>query len=264
MAAIGLIALAASVYLDLRARDPQVQEPAHARDPDGRARQQRRRDRRAGAARGRDRRVRAGGLVEGASTARDARLTGLTRVEKALLVVGRALTVLAGITRYATGVSRVLAFVLATLALAGMAWIVVVRHRAGRSAARRRRPPGCHAVDARQPARVLRGDLRAPGRPAGRRRDRDPRLDPRQRSARARAGDRRRRAARRKRDGDHALQPEAAQRHRHAAAGRVVHHRADRAATLGAAIPPATTPRRSRSSAPWRSSSCTPRGCAST
>jgi len=37
-----------------------------------------------------------------------------------------ALTVLAGITRYASGVSRVVAFVLATLALAGLAWIVAM------------------------------------------------------------------------------------------------------------------------------------------
>jgi Ca2+:H+ antiporter len=35
-------------------------------------------------------------------------------------------TALAGITRYAEGVSRVVAFVLATLALAGMAWIVAI------------------------------------------------------------------------------------------------------------------------------------------
>jgi len=35
-------------------------------------------------------------------------------------------TVLAGVTRYATGVSRIVAFVFATLALAGMAWIVAL------------------------------------------------------------------------------------------------------------------------------------------
>ena len=37
-----------------------------------------------------------------------------------------ALIVLAGVTRYATGVSRIVAFVFATLALAGMAWVVSV------------------------------------------------------------------------------------------------------------------------------------------
>ena len=35
-----------------------------------------------------------------------------------------ALVVLAGVTRYATGVSRIVAFVFATLALAGVAWVV--------------------------------------------------------------------------------------------------------------------------------------------
>ena len=37
-----------------------------------------------------------------------------------------ALTALAGVTRYAHGVSRIIAFVLATLALAGLAWIVAL------------------------------------------------------------------------------------------------------------------------------------------
>ena len=41
-----------------------------------------------------------------------------------LLVAVAALTVAAGIARYAHGVSQVLAFVLATLSLAGLAWIV--------------------------------------------------------------------------------------------------------------------------------------------
>jgi Ca2+:H+ antiporter len=43
-----------------------------------------------------------------------------------LLVAVTIVTVLAGVTRYAHGVSRVIAFVLATLALAGMAWIVAL------------------------------------------------------------------------------------------------------------------------------------------
>jgi Ca2+:H+ antiporter len=53
-----------------------------------------------------------------------------------LLGVVVALIVLAGVTRYATGVSRIVAFVFATLALAGVAWVVSVSieqvgHRAG-------------------------------------------------------------------------------------------------------------------------------------
>ena len=56
--------------------------------------------------------------------ARDAALTGFTRIEKVLLGAVVALTVLAGVARYAHSVSRVIAFVLAMLALAGLAWIV--------------------------------------------------------------------------------------------------------------------------------------------
>jgi Ca2+:H+ antiporter len=58
--------------------------------------------------------------------ARDARLTGLTRTEITILCALVAVTALAGITRYAHGVSRVVAFIFATLALAGMAWVVAV------------------------------------------------------------------------------------------------------------------------------------------
>jgi Ca2+:H+ antiporter len=53
-------------------------------------------------------------------------LSGLTRIERALLVAVVAMIVLAGVTRYATGVSRIVAFVFATLALAGTAWVVSV------------------------------------------------------------------------------------------------------------------------------------------
>jgi Ca2+:H+ antiporter len=56
--------------------------------------------------------------------ARDDRLSGLTRSEIAVLAAVAVLTALAGITRYAHGVSRIVAFVLAMLALAGLAWIV--------------------------------------------------------------------------------------------------------------------------------------------
>jgi Ca2+:H+ antiporter len=71
-----------------------------------------------------------GGSGPSAPTRRDAprgaELAGLSRIEKALLAAIALVTVLAGITHYASGVSRVLAFVLATLALAGMAWIVAL------------------------------------------------------------------------------------------------------------------------------------------
>ncbi len=50
--------------------------------------------------------------------------SGLTRTEIAILAAIGVVTVLAGLTRYAHSVSRVVAFVFATLALAGMAWIV--------------------------------------------------------------------------------------------------------------------------------------------
>jgi Ca2+:H+ antiporter len=51
-------------------------------------------------------------------------VTGLTRIERALLPVVALLTAAAGVTRYASGVSSVVAFVAATLALAGGAWVV--------------------------------------------------------------------------------------------------------------------------------------------
>jgi len=49
---------------------------------------------------------------------------GLSKLERAILVAIALVTALAGVTRYASGVSTVLAFVIATLALAGLAWIV--------------------------------------------------------------------------------------------------------------------------------------------
>ena len=60
---------------------------------------------------------------------------------------------------------------------------------------------------------------------------------------------------------DHAFQSPAAERHGHAAADRLVHHRARRAGRTPPTTPPATTSRRSRSSARARSWSCTRRGC---
>jgi Ca2+:H+ antiporter len=51
-------------------------------------------------------------------------LTGLTRLERVLLGGVVVMTIAAGVARYASGVPHVLAFVLATIALAGDAWIV--------------------------------------------------------------------------------------------------------------------------------------------
>ena len=48
----------------------------------------------------------------------------LTRAERVLLALVAALVAGAGVARYASGVSHVLAFVLATVALAGVAWVV--------------------------------------------------------------------------------------------------------------------------------------------
>jgi Ca2+:H+ antiporter len=55
---------------------------------------------------------------------RDAGLSGLTRTEKIVLATVVVLTVLAGVARYAHGISRVIAFIFAMLALAGLAWVV--------------------------------------------------------------------------------------------------------------------------------------------
>ncbi len=48
----------------------------------------------------------------------------MSRAQRVLLGLVALVTVLAGVTRYASGVSHVLAFVVATIALAGLAWIV--------------------------------------------------------------------------------------------------------------------------------------------
>jgi Ca2+:H+ antiporter len=53
-----------------------------------------------------------------------ARATGLSKAERLILAGVVLAAIAAGITRYAHGVSKVLAFALATVALAGMAWIV--------------------------------------------------------------------------------------------------------------------------------------------
>jgi Ca2+:H+ antiporter len=49
---------------------------------------------------------------------------GLTRNERVILAAIALVTVAAGITRYVHGVSQILAFVLAAIALAGLAWVV--------------------------------------------------------------------------------------------------------------------------------------------
>ncbi|MGI8429704.1 MAG: sodium:proton exchanger [Solirubrobacteraceae bacterium] len=51
-------------------------------------------------------------------------MRGFSTIERVLLVAVVIVTALAGVTRYAQGVSEVVAFVFATLALAGQAWIV--------------------------------------------------------------------------------------------------------------------------------------------
>jgi Ca2+:H+ antiporter len=51
-------------------------------------------------------------------------MSGLTRTERALLACVALLTAAAGVLRYASGISDVVAFVAATLALAGGAWVV--------------------------------------------------------------------------------------------------------------------------------------------
>jgi Ca2+:H+ antiporter len=51
-------------------------------------------------------------------------LRGFTRTERLLLAAVVVMTVLAGVARYASGVSRIIAFILAMLALAGLAWVV--------------------------------------------------------------------------------------------------------------------------------------------
>ena len=51
-------------------------------------------------------------------------MSGLTRGERAVVGAVALATALAAVTRYVAGVSEVLAFAVATVALAGQAWIV--------------------------------------------------------------------------------------------------------------------------------------------
>jgi Ca2+:H+ antiporter len=66
------------------------------------------------------------GDVRNRTTPRAGPLSGLTRTERVVLAAVVLATALAGIARYAHGVSRVIAFVLATIALAGLAWLVAL------------------------------------------------------------------------------------------------------------------------------------------
>jgi hypothetical protein len=59
-----------------------------------------------------------------APSATGAELEGLNRAERILLGFITLLTIAAGVARYAHGAPDVLAFVLAGLALAGLAWVV--------------------------------------------------------------------------------------------------------------------------------------------
>ena len=59
-------------------------------------------------------------------TDRRPELSGFNRIEEVMLAAVVVLTVLAGVARYAHGISRVIAFVLAMLSLAGLAWIVAL------------------------------------------------------------------------------------------------------------------------------------------
>ena len=115
----------------------------------------------------------------------------------------------------------------------------LLRHRAARRALRPRRDRD-DAVDARQPARAVRRHLRAAEGRDGRRPDGADRVDLRQRAAGARAGARGRLPPRAGRD--HALLGQAAERHRDAAAGDGVHHRAAR--PLARRARPGQPPRR--------------------
>ena len=150
MALIVLLALAASVYLvyvleifkfkGLRASQMRKLRPG--RPPSTRSASR--------AARRRDRRVRAGGLA-GRPTHSIQQRAALDRADRGCeagcvlerrrdrgVIVDRA-----AVTRYAHGVSRIVAFVSPTLALAGAGVDRVDRDRAGRAVASDRRSPVC-------------------------------------------------------------------------------------------------------------------------
>ena len=66
------------------------------------------------------------GRASAPAAGRAARWGGLTGAERVVIAAVLVLTVLAALTRYAHGVSPIVAFVPATLALAGQAWIVAI------------------------------------------------------------------------------------------------------------------------------------------
>jgi Ca2+:H+ antiporter len=63
-------------------------------------------------------------LDNGPDAGRGEPLSGLTRIERVVLGAVVALITLAGVTRYVHSISRIAAFVVAMLALAGVAWVV--------------------------------------------------------------------------------------------------------------------------------------------
>ena len=146
MAAIGVIAVAASVYLiylleilkfrNRRSRELRTADPD---TPEDEIDERVQREVETG-------RVRAGGVSGGRAAdsrdARDAGLSGLTRTEKAILGAIAALTVLAGVTRYAHGISPGRRVRLRDAGAGRPGLDRVARHRAGRRAAAGRPPPG--------------------------------------------------------------------------------------------------------------------------
>ena len=177
-----------------------------------------------------------------------------------LIALIAGVTVAAAAAHY-SGAPSLVTFVIATAALAGLAWIVSFsteqvgeRFGPGRD--------GRAAVDAREPARVLHRRLRALGRRGRRRADVDHRLDLRERATRARARDLRRLPReRRRRD---ALPRAAAEGQRHADAARELPDRDRRASRSRRATGRRITSRRSRSSAQSPCSSRTASGSPTT
>ncbi len=134
------------------------------------------------------------GRAHEARTEAQGRRRDVSRRTRALLGGVAVVSGAAGVLHYA-GAPALVAFVVAGVALAGLAWVVSftteqVGEHFGPGGDRRA------AVDARQPAGVLRRDLRAVGGRGRRGAVLDHRLDLRQRAAGARLRDRRRRARR--------------------------------------------------------------------
>ncbi len=160
----------------------------------------------------------------------------------------RSLSAAAGALHYA-GAPTLVAFLVAGAGARRAGVGGLVHHGAGRRALRPRRH-GRPAVDARQPAGVLRRDLRAVAGRGRRRPVLDHRLDLRQRAAGARLRDRRRRA--RERGRHHALLAAAAERHGDAAAAQRASSSCSSGSRPRRTTRPPTTSSRSRRSPRWR------------